>query len=182
MKLIQNFLTALQRRALQRQLLRQAPRPNTAVPYALMRSIGILFNASDLDNREKVLRFAKNLRQNGKNPTLLGYFDHPVKPEDFGFTLFTREDFSWNLKPKSDTLSQFVNTPFDLLIHADTQNDLYDLAILASSHAALRAGPFTGKTACYEIMIDPSGNTDLNHFLQQLEFLLQKTNVRNKVA
>lgn len=182
MKLIQNFQTALQHRALQRQLQRQAPRKNAAVPYSAMRSIGILFNASDRENREKILLFAKKLLQNGKTPTLLGYFDHPVKPEDFGFSLFTREDFSWSLKPKSDTLSQFLNTPFDLLIHADTQNDLYDLAILASCHAALRAGPFTGETACYEIMVDTSGNTELNHFLQQLEFLLQKTNVRNKTA
>jgi len=181
MKLIQNFQTALQRRALQKLLKHQSLR-STTKPYSLMRSIGIIFNASDPGQREKVLSFAGKLSKNGKNPTLLGFFDQPVNSEDFIFAVFTRDDFSWSLKPKSDAVSQFLKTPFDLLIHADTKNELYDLAVLASCHAALRAGPFTGETACYEIMVDTSDKNDISFFLQQLEFLLQKTNVQSKVA
>jgi hypothetical protein len=181
MKLIRNFQTALQRRALQKLLKRQTTRTSSK-PYTNVRTVGILFNASDPGRREKVLSFAGKLKKDGKTLTLMGFLDHPFNPDDFSFPVFSRDDFSFSLKPKTELVRQFLITPFDLLIHADTQNDLYDLAMLASSNAALRAGPFNGETACYEIMVDTSEKSDLSFFLQQLEFLLKKTNGQSKVA
>lgn len=181
MSVFNNIRISFQRRAL-RQLLERQPARSGHIHYDETRHLGLLFNASKLDEREKVLQFAERLRQQGKKMTLLGFFDHPVESSDFLFAIYTEKDFDWMLRPKSEPIQKFVNEPFDLLIHADTDCDMYAASIAAASKAKLRVGPYTGRTECYELMADISGSHDLAYYFKQVEFLLQKTNARHEAA
>lgn len=164
-------------------LLRQQFSRQEKLRYSDMRTVGILFDASELPRREQALHFADKLRQQGKKVSLLGFFDHEVEREEFTFPIFTQKDFDWGMRPCGDALCRFLDTPLDLLIHADTHSqNLYAMGVLAASKAKLRAGPYTGLTECYELMADTSGNTDLPYLLGQLEFLLEKTNVKHYEA
>ncbi len=153
-----------------------------SVHYDNARQIGVLFDASELDERNEVLKFVEQLRRNGKKVSMLGFFDHPVESADFLFPVFTPSDFDWVLHPKSEALTRFIQEPLDLLIYAGARLGMYEEFVAASSRAKLRAGPYTGRTECFELMVDVSGNPDLNYYLQQVEFLLQKTNTRHEAA
>jgi hypothetical protein len=181
MSVLNNIRLFFQRRAL-RQILERQPARNGHMHYDEARHLGLLFNASELNAREKVLKFAEGLRQHGKKVSLLGFFDHPVESSDFLFSIYTEKDFDWMLRPKSEAVQKFVNEPFDLLLHADTECDMYAACIAAASKAKLRVGPYTGRTECYELMADISGSRDLTYYLKQVEFLLQKTNARHEAA
>ena len=51
------------------------------------RSIGVLFDATDLDRRNEVLAYVKDLRQREKKVTLLGYFSNKQE-KTANFTIF----------------------------------------------------------------------------------------------
>ncbi len=181
MRFLQHIRLAFQRHALRRMMERQTSLRGS-VHYDDARLIGILFDASELKEREQALQFAEKLRRSGKKVSLLGFFDHEVERSEFTFPVFTRADFNWNMHSRNDALSRFIQEPLDLLIHADTQSDMYAAAVAAAGMARLRVGPYTGRTECYELMVDTSGNHDLAYYLKQVEFLLQKTNARNEAA
>lgn len=178
MGLLHDFKTGLQKRALRRVMAQQSSASRGAMHYDHARQLSILFNASELKEREQVLRFAEKLSQSGKKVSLLGFFDHPVEFSDFVFPGFTADDFDWRLQPKSEAVNHFLQQPTDLLIHANTRPDMYELFVAASSKAKVRVGPYADHTECYELMVDTSGNTDIVYYLQQVEFLLQKTNTK----
>ncbi len=182
MRLLQHIRHFFQRRAIQRLLQQQLPRQEK-LRYNDMRAVGILFDASELQHREQVLHFADKLRQQGKKVSLLGFFDHEVARGEFTFPIFTQRDFDWGMRPGGDALRQFLDMPLDLLIHADTHSqNLYATGVLAASKAKLRAGPYAGQIECYELMADISGSTDLPYLLGRLEFLLEKTNLKQYEA
>ena len=181
MGLLQNIRLFFQRRALRKALDRQ-PSVRKSPHYDEARIIGILFDASELEERNSVVKFAEKLRQSGKKVSLLGFFDHAVETSDFLFPTFTEADFDWMLRPKGEALSHFLQESHDLLIHAGTRSNMFAEFIAASSKAKLRVGPYPGRTECYELMADVSGNTDLDYYLRQVEFLLEKTNPRHEAA
>jgi hypothetical protein len=181
MRLLQNIRLFFQRRALRKALDRQPP-ARRSIHYDKARLIGILFDASELEERNSVVRFAEKLRQSGKKVSMLGFFDHAVESTDFLFPIFTEANFDWMLRPKGEALKHFLQEPQDLLIHAGVHGNMFAEFIAASSKAKLRVGPYTGRTECYELMVDVSGNTDVNYYLKQVEFLLEKTNPRHEVA
>jgi len=178
MGILQNFKTGMQQRALRRILAQQSSASRGAMHYDHARQLSILFNASELKEREFVLRFAEKLTQNGKKVSLLGFFDHAVESSDFVFPSFTEADFDWMLRPKSEPVNTFLQQPSDLLIHANTRPGMYELFVVASAKAKVRVGPYAEHTECYELMADTSGNTDIAYYLKQVEFLLQKTNTK----
>ena len=67
MGLLHNFKTSMQQRALRRILAQQSSASRGAMHYDHARQVSILFNASELKEREFVLRFAEKLTQNGKS-------------------------------------------------------------------------------------------------------------------
>jgi hypothetical protein len=174
MQIFRQLRHAFQQRALRR-LLRMQTGTYRQIQYDKTSEISILFNASDLKDREIVLQFADKLAQTGKKIHLLGFFDHPVLPTDFHFPVFTEKDFNINLKPLSPELTRFIQLPVPLLIHADTQPSLYPTAVAASVNNALRAGPYTEQADCYELMVDVTNNKNLSAFLSQIIILLEKT-------
>lgn len=151
------------------------------VSYASARTVGIFFDADDVDRRDIALSFGKRLKEKGKKVTLLGYFDHPVSSPHFTFPYFTRSDLDWALRPKSKEALEFMRQPFDIWITADTESRLHAEYLAALSRAKLRVGPVTEHTECYELMID-SGKDDLKQFLKQVEYLLEKTNPEHEEA
>lgn len=178
MGLLHNLKTSLQERALRRLMAQQPAAFRGAMHYDHARQVSIVFNASDLKEREQVLRFAEKLTQNGKKVSLLGFFDHAVESSDFMFPIFTEADFDWMLRSKSEPVNTFLQQSTDLLIHANTHPGMYELLVVASAKAKVRVGPYAEHTECYELMADTSGNTDIAYYLKQVEFLLQKTNTK----
>lgn len=144
------------------------------------KSIGLLLDATDLADREVVLKFAESLRKQDKEVKLLAYFSGSAKVANFIFTHFTQKDLDWALRPKNRDVQKFINQPFDILINLTPHGSLPLEYIAAFSKAKFRVGPSTDKTYCYELMIDSPAKKDLQSFIQQVTFFINKMNTTHE--
>lgn len=158
---------------------RRAPR---SVNWEDARYIGIFFDATDLNKRQTVLRFSEQLKAPDRKVKLLGYFNNDQQDPNFIFPHFNRRQFDWALRPSAREVTDFVEEPFDLLLTIDPTSRLHSEYIALRSQAALKVGPYTRNTDCYDLMIDPADSGNLEAFIQQIEGLLKKTQTRHEPA
>ena len=167
-----------------RKQLKQFRRPNrtSSLSFEDAVAIGILFNATELDNRKIALKYAEKLKKSGKKVKLLGFFDNEMENENFTFDHFNSKQLDWALRPKSEAVAKFVKQSFDFLINIDPQSSLYSEYITAFSHAHLKVGPFTEQSACYDLTGDAKSTTNTWECIKHIEFLLEKTNTKHAAA
>ena len=88
------------------------------------KSIGILFDGTLLTDRESVQRFARQLKQQGKEVKMLAIIDGDQKNGDFVFTHFTKKEVDWIGRPTTQLALDFANHPFDILINLAPKGEL----------------------------------------------------------
>lgn len=138
--------------------------------------IGILFNATDTQQRQIVLAYADTLRQKGKNVKLLAFYEDKKTEPNFTFPHFTRKDINFLQHPGGRLVEEFLTESFDILFNLFLEEETSLEYITALSPAQLRVGSYTEKTYCYDLMIDTSNRKDLSRLIEQIEFLLPKMN------
>lgn len=156
--------------------------PKKLVNLKTAKTIGLLFDATNVDQRDKVLSYAKQLKRKGKKVQLLGFFNNKQEGGSFTFEYFNKKAIDWALRPTGKAVQAFIKEPFDLLITLDVRSRKYTEYIAALSHAHLRVGPYTPNTFCYDLMLDTGKTSTLTFFIQQLEFYLKRTNTKNEAA
>ncbi len=169
------------RRLLKKQLQRLQGPPRKRVNLQKAHAIGILFDATDLENRQTVLQYADKLKKQGKRVRLLGYFDDDTKNENFTFRHFNRHQFDFFLRPKAQTVQEFMDQNFDILMTLDPEPQLFAEYISTLSKAPLRVGPSTENIYAFDLMIETKGN-NLSQYIEQMELLLSKTNTTHEAA
>ncbi|GEM_PF-414023 len=177
MSLLQNIKNRIFNRSLQ-QLGRQNQATRKFPGFEKAQSIGILFDATELSNREFVLQYADQLNKRGKKLKLLGFFDSKLEETNFTFPYFNRKNLDWVGRPTGEKVRDFSEQAFDLLINLDRIAKPQTEYVCAMSRAHLRVGPVSDHTFCYELMLDKADTKDLKTFIQQMEFILEKTNSR----
>ena len=145
------------------------------VTYNSAQTIGILFDATELDDREQVIEFSKSLQAKDKKVKLLGFFNSKQLVDNFPFSGFNKSDVDWLMRPKGEAVKNFMDTTFDMLIGIYKGSNLPLEYIAALSKAHLRVGPYTDNTYCYDLMID-AGKNNLENFIEQMEFYLKRLN------
>lgn len=139
------------------------------------KSIGILFCADDLKERQIALRMAAEWKSKGKKVQVLGYFDRKLKKEEsFEFPHFSKSEVNFAYIPTGQTVQDFSERKFDILFSL-TQLSFLPLEYLSAiSKANFRVGPPTVHTVCYDLMVDTKQKGDLEHFVRQVEYFLNK--------
>ncbi|MCB0572659.1 MAG: hypothetical protein KDC66_22985 [Phaeodactylibacter sp.] len=183
MGLLQDIRLMAHRRSLKRQLRhKSAAKGKGAVNLKNASSIGILFDATSLADRDDILHYAEQLRKRNKRISLLGFFNDATDSDNYPFKFFNRKQMDWALRPNSEDVREFIAQDFDLLLNIDPVSKVHSEYIAALSKAKLRVGPSTEHTYCYDLMIDTSAGAGLQPFIEQMEFLLGKTNVQHEPA
>jgi hypothetical protein len=177
MSLLHNIKNKVFKRSLQLQG-RQNQTDRKFVGFEKSQSIGILFDATDLDSREIVFQYAEQLTNNNKRVKLLGFFNSKLDDPNFTFRYFNRKNLDWAGRPYGENVQDFIQQPFDMMINLDTVPKPQAEYVSAQSKAHLRIGPVTEHTFCYELMIDISGSNNFHTFIEQMESILAKTNSR----
>jgi hypothetical protein len=139
-------------------------------------SIGILFDGTEPEDREEVLRYADDLRAAGKKVKVLAFFNNKLKGQQFAYPAFNQAELDWSLRPKNREALEFKEQQFDLLLNLSKASVPPLDWLAAHSPARFRVGPFTPSTHCYDLMIE--GKLDLKGFLRQVVFYLK--NMRQK--
>lgn len=175
MGLLQNIKRYYNRRYLLAVL--EGQKSGTKKPMNLDRAktIGILFDATDLVVQEQVLDYADQLRRKGKKVSLLGAIDSQQEDGSLPFPSFSLKMLDWALRPHGRAVEQFLEEPFDLLVHLNprAKNSLDFIA--AQVRADMKVGPFLEEFYIYDVMIDHV-DASIPEFILDMEALLKKTN------
>lgn len=177
MSLLQTIKNRIFNRSLQ-QLGKQNRTDRKFTGFEKATNIGILFDATELNQRDFVLQYGKQLEKVGKKVKLLGYFDSKLDDPNFTFKYFNRKNMDWAGRPNGAAVQEFAEQAFDIMINLDTHSKPPAEYVCAQSRAHLRVGPFTNHTFCYELIMDEHDSQNLKTFVQQMEFILEKTNTR----
>lgn len=179
MSVLQNLQSFFYRRALRNRLEQKtrATKRKRAVNIATAKQIGILFDATELSEREAVLAYAKKLKKDQKKVSLLGYFRTDVGEADFPFPYFSKKEISWSGYPKGTEMEHFLEKEFDLLFFLRSMTNPIAEYIVTSANAGMKIGPLSDRPDTYDLMIDTDSAASTKQFIGQVEFILQKTNV-----
>jgi hypothetical protein len=153
----------------------------SVLPYEQVQSVLLIWDASQSrTDIEELKVFGHELRKSGKNITFLSF--HPIKklspdmqPNEL-HKLCCKADFNFFGVPKSKTLKDLLNQPFDLLINGClTENDFLK-TIATYTKAKFRIGPFLDQndTNFYEISIKPNGANPCENYLIETGRYLRK--------
>jgi hypothetical protein len=146
-------------------------------------TVGFLFDATDEQVQNSVLKYAKHLSAKGKKVALLGFFDSKKLPTgDFPFPFFGKKELTWTFVPQLTSVSEFMNRRFDLLLTVARKPVTALEYISTLSKSTFRVGPFSENNLCYDLMIDTKQNQDVDNLLRQMEFFLTKMKPQYEAA
>ena len=122
------------------------------------KKIGIIFNATHLISFEIIRNFVKELSQKKISVTALGYvnskrlIDHYLYRK--GFSFFTKSNLNWFDKPVTDTVEEFINIPFDILINLSLEEYYPIRYVVALSISTFKVGKYFDEPNYMDLMID----------------------------
>lgn len=142
------------------------------IPVSLdnAKSIGILFQAENIEQNDIITTFVRQLKSLQKDVQLLGY----VPKREFGFQYpfpyISEKDISWFGKPGGGTSGFFTRSPFDLMINFCADECLPLEYISAVSSAKFRVG-FNKDihNANYDLILISNEKQNISNLIQNLE-------------
>ncbi len=176
MSIIQRLRQFVFRNTLNKKLSSTRNSTGKKVSFETAKTIGLLFDANDLNTRNMVLKYGTSLKKQGKKVTYLGFLNNKHDTENYTFDYYNLKNIDWAQRTKGEHVDEFVNQPFDILIAAMLKTSRHTEFIAASSRASIKAGPIPEFVPeAFDVMVDYKTGTDLPEFLQQTESLLKKT-------
>ncbi len=151
--------------------------------FEQVHEIGIVYNANEKNNEEKINLFANYLREQGKKVFMLGYVDAKTLPVSKKFHItseyFWREKLTGFNLPDKIKIGRFLETPFDLLMNIYFEADLPLQAIGAYTKAKYRIGARIPNALPFnDTLIDTDQNKDLQHLASQMVYYLKAVNIK----
>ena len=148
---------------------RQVHNLNTA------KSIGILYDATDLNDMMLVSEFVNDLFKTKKDVKALGFVNknelshHHIPLLQFDF--FFLKDLNWYYKPQNYIINNFVEKDYDILINLCDSTCIPIKYLAGSSQAKFKVGKYEENIDLYDMMIDVKENTlsalikEIHHYL-----------------
>lgn len=153
----------------------------TATPYPSIHSVLICWDGTQAQaDIDEIKDLGHELRRAGKEITFLAYYPMkklgPDMQSNALHQLICRSDFNFFKAPKSQSLKEICNTPYDLLINACLDGNEFLNTIAVFSKAKFRIGPFINNedTYFYELLIKPNGADPCKNYLVEIGRSLQK--------
>lgn len=175
MRILKKWQAQLHDHFLAKQL-SQMRRNQQPVTFEEAQSIGLLFDATELDNRNFVQAYAEQLKKKGKKVKLLAFLNETKQQNQFTFAHFSRKEIDWLMRPKGDAVETFVKTPFDYLInlYESGKKPLEYISILSQAH--LKVGTYPIKHGGFDLVIEMQEEHQLSHFVKQLDYFFKRLN------
>lgn len=140
-----------------------------SIHFSDVKTIGIIFNGTEIDAYEPVRDFKRQMESKSKRVKVLGYIDANNANRMMQYDMFSRQDLSWNLRPKSAFAQNFVESKFDLLINAYVEV-LPPLEYISMySEARFRVGLyFPDNTGLSDMMLSINGTPNMHNFFAEV--------------
>ena len=148
--------------------------------------VGILYTLEDVPDYDKVSEFVAQLQREHKEVKALGLIRSKNMVNRFlpklSFDFFSRKDITWFYRPIHNTVRNFMDKEFDLLIDLSL-TDSFPLKYIAGlSRSVCRVGKFSeDNVSYYDLMIDVKPAMTFDEYLFQIKHYLTiiKTNEKH---
>jgi len=146
------------------------------------KSIGILYDATDLKDMMLVSEFANELFKTKKDVKALGFVNrnelthHHMPMLQFDF--FFLKDLNWYYKPQNYIIKNFLEKDYDILINLCTSNCVPVKYLAGGSKAKFKVGKYEEDLSIYDMMIDVKKDT-LSALVTEVKHYLNLINKRN---
>lgn len=131
--------------------------------------IGVLYDATSPERCEKIQAFAKQLQDDGKQVTLLGFINEKKQNIDVSFDYFCKNDLTWTGTPQGKLVENFLTKSYDILYILHPKSSLAFEYISTLTDAALKVGPYTRYFAAYDLMLESNKQITIENFIVQAQ-------------
>lgn len=151
---------------------------NKRISFENSLEIGIIYNADDEKNENKIQEFAAELRKEGKKVALLGFINQkellPKKVPHISSEFFWKEKLSFFNLPIKEKIGNFLDTNFDILfnIYFEEENALLGSTLICKAKYKIGA-QMNYATHLFDMTIDTGKNKDVFYLAKQMEFYLK---------
>jgi hypothetical protein len=147
--------------------------------------VGILYTLENVPDYDKVAEFVSQLQQEHKDVKALGFVKsknliHRFLPK-LSYDFFSGKDVTWFYRPIHDTVKDFIDKEFDLLIDLSLADSFPLKYIAGLSRSICRVGRFSEEnTSYYDLMIDVKPPVTFDEYLFQIRHYLTIINTNEK--
>jgi len=141
------------------------------------KTVGISFTVNNQEDLEKIRKILKRLAERNIQTYALGYI--PVKkPNDYylsqkSFNFFSDADLDFSLIPKNESVKEFINTKFDILIDFGSEEYFPMDYMINMSNAAFKVGWFSSNQP-FDLMLNIDKNAGVEYYFDQVIHYLEK--------
>ncbi|MEP7322680.1 MAG: hypothetical protein ABI761_12210 [Saprospiraceae bacterium] len=139
-----------------------------------IKTIGILFDATRMEDKMEVLEFEKILQRTGAKIVLMGYLDHDADTGGLSFKHFTNKDRSFSFIPNNNDIERFLSTDYDIIINADLSQCISLHYLAGVSDAWLKVGPQSELDKFYHLVLDTKDTLTIKQYISELISILNK--------
>ncbi|MEJ6734880.1 MAG: hypothetical protein QNK67_04530 [Flavobacteriales bacterium] len=147
------------------------------------KSIGVLYDATDLKDMLMVSEFVNELFHSKKEIKALGFVNKNELSHNhipmLQFDFFFLKDLNWFYKPQNYVINNFLEKDYDILINLCTQNCVPVKYLAGSSRAKFKVGKLEDNTSVYDMMIDVKQNS-LETLIKEVKHYLNLINTNGK--
>jgi hypothetical protein len=142
--------------------------------FVNVRTIGIVWDASNLSEFASLNRFHQKMQDAHIDVRIFGYFSGKILPDQYTalryLVCIRKDELSRFYLPESKEATDFINTPFDVLIDINLTKELALTYVTSLSKAKIRIGLFEKGSAKqpYEIMLELNPPIDIDNYLAEV--------------
>ena len=142
-----------------------------------IRTIGIVYDASEEETYAIVSNFVRRFQEDQKIVRTLGFVNFRRLPHycfpKLSYDYFTRRDLNLYFKPVNIKANEFVNEEFDVVIDL-CMNDCFPIRYVTGlSKAKLKVGRFGDKySGIYDFMLNVDNTISLGDFINEITHYL----------
>lgn len=182
MSIIKNIKQSIANRALKQELLSagRERKPNK-FNFGRIKTVGIIFDATNTDDYEIVKRYVVYLREHMKKVKVLGFFSTKEIPaltySKLEYDFFSTKELNWIEKPDSALIRNFINEEYDLLIDLNIHDHFALKYIAALSKSSFKVGKYDEEGIdIHDLMIDADNTKTVKYFLRQIDTYITMLN------
>lgn len=160
---------------------RQVQREKAFMGIDEIRTVGISFAFTTVEDFELLRKYIAYLREQKKKVKAIGYYHTKEEPQvpysKVEFDLYGKKSLDWLGLPSGHLVQNFIDEPFDLLLDLSDGKTLALYAIGGQSKARCKIGRFEEDGEhLHDLLIDSPAEKGLKYFLRQVDTYLQMIN------
>lgn len=150
--------------------------------FSRIKSIGIVWDASNPDDFPVLSRFHQKMSEQKKEVTIFGYYPGKVLPDQYVavrfFTCLKNKEVDSLYRPVTPEAQTFIKTRYDLLIDINFQKQLPLIYLTSLSEALLKVGlaDLNPESSPFDLMISLKNPVSIESYIEQVIYYLEMIN------